>query len=303
VPRLRPPDPRALLVRFAETQATASARAAFDAEQTAGLRAVRASLGRRRAAPLTYGDVENVSRALGGAQVKLARAVFDLLLGKQRAAATAALDGVQRLLASHDPAAAARAALSDTTAFERATVQRRAEDWAAARHLLADWAARRQADARVMLRTAADRGASVGDALARTEAWADAGWGRVERLVRTETAYAFNAAADVQIRTYAALAPRGAEVRKRWVEHVDDHTGRALDARVAADSLVLHGQLAVPDGTFAMPHDPRVTPKLWGTRFRYPPNRPNDRAVVLPWAPGWGGIAWELQNGERWARM
>jgi hypothetical protein len=139
--------------------------------------------------------------------------------------------------------------------------------------------------------------ASVGETLEDVERTLDARWATAERIVRTETAYAFNAAADAQIAEYARRA--GAPVRKRWVERVDDATGRPLDARVARDSLVLHGQVVAPDASFQMPRDPRVSPKLWGLLYRYPPNRPNDRAVVLPWRAEWGGIAWELRRGRR----
>jgi hypothetical protein len=85
----------------------------------------------------------------------------------------------------------------------------------------------------------------------------------------------------------------------RWSEHVDDQTGAALDDRVAEDSLVLHGQVVAVGANFVMPPDPRVSPKLWNQTYAQPPNRPNDRSVLLPWRPRWGGYAWSFTAGQR----
>jgi hypothetical protein len=68
---------------------------------------------------------------------------------------------------------------------------------------------------------------------------------------------------------------------------------------VADDSLALHGQVAHPGGYFTMPIDPDVEERFWGKRWMFPPNRPNDRAVLSPWRPGWGIPAWEFKGGRR----
>jgi hypothetical protein len=102
---------------------------------------------------------------------------------------------------------------------------------------------------------------------------------------------------------------------RRWTEYVDDATGRPLDARVANDSLVLHGQVCFqPEGAtfegrstflvggtggFTMPPDGRVNAKLWGRRYAHPPNRPNDRSRLVPWKPTWGVPAYMVVNGVR----
>ena len=102
---------------------------------------------------------------------------------------------------------------------------------------------------------------------------------------------------------------------RRWTEYVDDATGRPLDARVANDSLVLHGQVCFqPEGAtmearstflvggtggFTMPPDGRVNAKLWGKRYAHPPNRPNDRSRLVPWKPTWGVPAYMVVHGVR----
>lgn len=121
-------------------------------------------------------------------------------------------------------------------------------------------------------------------------------WWQAERIVRTETAYAFNAShADAIVAAQAELP----DLYERWTEYVDDTTGKPLDDRVAADSLVLHGQVVAAGRSFVMPPDERVPAKYWGKTFAHPPNRPNDRAVLLPWRPGWPAPAWEWRDGAR----
>jgi hypothetical protein len=134
------------------------------------------------------------------------------------------------------------------------------------------------------------------DAMERVEETADTEFWRAERIVRTETAYAFNASHADSI---AAAAEELPDLYQRWSEHVDDTTGQPLDDRVAEDSLVLHGQVTKPGQMFVMPPDPRVSPKMWNQQYENPPNRPNDRAVLLPWRPDWGVAGWSWRNGQR----
>lgn len=119
---------------------------------------------------------------------------------------------------------------------------------------------------------------------------------RVERLVRTESSYAYNLAQAAALQAY----PTDPEhlLWGRWSERVDDLTGRPLDKKVAEDSLVMHGQVTRPGGTFTMPNDPRAG-RLAGRSWAHPPNRPNDRAVLVPWQRHWGVPGWILQGGRR----
>lgn len=119
---------------------------------------------------------------------------------------------------------------------------------------------------------------------------------RVERLVRTETSYAYNLAQAAALKAYPTEP--GELLWGRWTERVDDLSGKPLDKKVAEDSLVLHGQVARPGGVFTMPDDPRAG-KLAGRSWAHPPNRPNDRSVLLPWQRHWGVPGWILQGGKR----
>jgi hypothetical protein len=119
---------------------------------------------------------------------------------------------------------------------------------------------------------------------------------RVDRLVRTETSYAYNLAQAAALRAYPT--EDGTLLWGRWTERVDDLTGRPLDKRVAPDSLVIHGQVARPGGVYTMPDDPRAG-RLRGRSWSHPPNRPNDRSVLLPWHRRCGVPGWILQGGQR----
>ena len=138
-------------------------------------------------------------------------------------------------------------------------------------------------------------GATTGDAVHAVGSALDAQWWRVERTIRTETAYAHGAASRAAIRVLAEDNPG---MMQRWTEYVDDLTGAPLDNRVGLDSLVLHGQIARPGELFTMPGDPRAGAMV-GQQWEHPPNRPNDRAVLLPWMPRSGIPAYTMRAGNR----
>lgn len=127
----------------------------------------------------------------------------------------------------------------------------------------------------------------------------DGEWWRAERIVRTETAGAYNA---TQVDAVAATAEVFPDIMTRWTEMVADVTLTKLDSRVGDDSCAMHGQLARPGGMFGMPSDNpgflNVSESLIGQSWSSPPNRPNDRAVLQPWRPGWGW-GWILVAGGR----
>lgn len=134
------------------------------------------------------------------------------------------------------------------------------------------------------------------EAIDRITDVADNEWWQGERIVRTETAYAFNASHSDAI---VAAQDELPDLYERWTEYVDDATGQPMDDRVANDSLVLHGQVVAKGGRFIMPPDPRVSQKMWNQTYDHPPNRPNDRAVLMPWRPGWPAPAWKWEAGRR----
>jgi hypothetical protein len=132
----------------------------------------------------------------------------------------------------------------------------------------------------------------------------DGEWYQGERIVRTELAYAFNATHADGIKENANQLP---ELMQRWEEQCDDN-GEPLDDRVGVDSIALHGQVAPPGGVFTMPAtaprpdakgNTKVSLSLVGLSWDFPPNRPNDRAVLSPWMPDWGIPGWRYSNGKR----
>lgn len=138
-------------------------------------------------------------------------------------------------------------------------------------------------------------GETNGQAVERIVDTADVGWARGEMIVRTETAWAYNAThAD----GFKAAAEEMNDLMMRWVEHVDDD-GEPMDDRVGPDSIAMHGQLATPGMPFRMPDDPEVDDSLQGGMWFHPPNRPNDRAVIAPWRPHWGIPGWEFRGTRK----
>ncbi len=139
-------------------------------------------------------------------------------------------------------------------------------------------------------------GASTYDTINSVTAIIAAERWRAERIVRTEVMHAYNAAHERGIIEASRVLPM---LFARWTENIDDATGQGYDNRVAPDSYALHGQLARPSGLYTMPPANRVSAKLWGKQFRFPPNRPNDRATLVPWRPEWGIPGYFYQAGRR----
>lgn len=106
---------------------------------------------------------------------------------------------------------------------------------------------------------------------------------KAERIARTEGMYAHGAVKQAAMERTNATVGRG-QLLKRLIETFDDRTGD--------DSFVLHGQLVPISAPFEWKH------KKGGAwvvdRYMHPPNRPNDRAVVVPWDP-----TWEMTEVER----
>ena len=132
--------------------------------------------------------------------------------------------------------------------------------------------------------------------VAKVQELTEAQWWRVERVVRTETAATVNRAHEAVISELQSTHPR---LRKRWTERVNDFTGQPMDKAVGKDSIAMHGQAVLPGASFTMPPEAPVGKMLQGRSWLYPPNRPNDRAIILPWMDNSGIPAWELRGGVR----
>jgi hypothetical protein len=132
----------------------------------------------------------------------------------------------------------------------------------------------------------------------------DGEWWQGERIVRTEMAYAYNGTHRDGIMEASEQIP---ELWMRWEEHCDD-SGSPLDDRVGVDSIAMHGQVAKPGDQFTMPDTApfpdakgrtEVPESLVGLSWDFPPNRPNDRAVLSPWMEDWGVPGWRYVGGDR----
>jgi chemotaxis protein histidine kinase CheA len=89
-----------------------------------------------------------------------------------------------------------------------------------------------------------------------------------ERIVRTEKAYAYNAAS---LRSIQVLKQTDfPDMQKKILAHFDNRT--------APDSVAVHGQVRPVDGLFR---------DGAGREYLHPPGRPNDRETVVPWRPHW----------------
>jgi hypothetical protein len=95
-----------------------------------------------------------------------------------------------------------------------------------------------------------------------------------ERIVRTEVMGAYNRASWESVR---AADEQLGDMTKILSATFDDRTG--------ADSYAVHGQIRRPAEAF----------EWWEGIYQHPPNRPNDREVVVPHR-----IAWPIPGNLRW---
>lgn len=160
---------------------------------------------------------------------------------------------------------------------------------------------------------AGTEGARVRDMVQAVNEELENQWWQIERVVRTESAIAYNTAQAAGIKELVRSGgPRAKKIKMRWTELIDDATGMPFDDRVAPDSFAMHGQVAPIGGSFTMPPGlPRGSvlgsgkkasrgfQKMVGMSWTQPPNRPNDRAVLTPWMKEWGIPGWVFQGGRR----
>ena len=151
--------------------------------------------------------------------------------------------------------------------------------------------------ARKMKLAAIEEDATVGDLIETAESVVEAEAWRLERLVRTETSFAFNQAAFDALNELSG-DPDFKGMYGRWTEMINDITGRPFDNKVAKDSIALHGQLARPGKEFRMPPSADVG-KYRDLAWLHPPNRCNDRAILVPWSRDFGIPGYILQGGRR----
>lgn len=143
-------------------------------------------------------------------------------------------------------------------------------------------------------------GENYSQAIDRVQGVGDMEWYRSERIVRTELSYASNVSARGALEEQAVELD--GDLWMRWSEHVSDD-GVPLDDRVGVDSEALNGQVAPPGGMFSQPptspDGELVQAGLIGQQWAAPPNRSNDRAVLVPWRVSWGVPGWRWDGGRR----
>lgn len=115
------------------------------------------------------------------------------------------------------------------------------------------------------------------DRVAGTDgAFANQRW-RAERIVRTESAFSYGVAKQVGMQELRREVPK---LQKRLVATNDDREGD--------DSKELNGQTVDVDKPFVwVVKDSRGRPTGKVVRYMQPPNRPNDREIVIPWQSSW----------------
>jgi hypothetical protein len=100
---------------------------------------------------------------------------------------------------------------------------------------------------------------------------------RADRIVRTEGSYAYGVQKQ---QSMEQLRPAVPQLLKRLVTTFDGRTG--------ADSVDLNGQTVPVNEPFLwVVKNSRGVPTGKIVRYMQPPNRPNDREVVIPWLSGW----------------
>jgi hypothetical protein len=116
------------------------------------------------------------------------------------------------------------------------------------------------------------------DALMGDDGFEGMRW-QAERIVRTELAYAHGSAKQRAMEKTAK--DTGKKLFKKLIETFDDRTGD--------DSFLVHGQVVPVDKPFRWKRKlSKANGGGWvAIDYMHPPNRPNDRAVVIPWDPEW----------------
>ena len=111
---------------------------------------------------------------------------------------------------------------------------------------------------------------------------------RAERIVRTEMAYSYGVTKQqsmVSLRDSAYPT-----MQKKLIATFDDRTGD--------DSKELHGQTVDVDKPFIWRVKNSKGVVVRTVEYMYPPNRPNDREVAIPWMPSWKNTEVTRQGGD-----
>jgi hypothetical protein len=277
--------------RITQRSAIAAAQEDYDRVTTAMARSMHNAA--RRGEFATPLDVRHMMSAARNTAGRHTQRMVDHLIESQLAAQRDSLQVLARFVARREGGSA----LDERAVFQRVLDQRRIQMQAAAEDVMVGVMGEINAKvARILGDAVRAERVNRSQLVGMVEQAYESEFWRVERAVRTQASFAFNASVTDGIHVIGREFP---DMRIRWVELVSDQTGEPLDNRVANDSLALHGQLKTRDGVFIMPRDRRVDSKLYGKTYDAPPNRPNDRAVLMPWRKAWGIPGWVYRDGTR----
>lgn len=298
---------RARMDRVIDRTAMRPARSAFNIEGGIMHRAVRASEKGRLMLPADHSAIHRMQGTVSGHVRAMTDRIGTALASATRGTLEESLRGLGGFVERVNGDAGS---LNDDTVVRSLVAHRRTLIEAARKQAMTRLA--REVELKIKRRlhdVANTEGARVRDMVAAVNDELENQWWQVERIVRTESAVAYNVAQADGIKELARSV-RG--LKMRWTELIDDATGQPFDNRVAVDSFAMHGQVAAIGGQFTMPpglprgsavgHGKKASrgfQHMVGQSWAQPPNRPNDRAVLTPWLKAWGVPGWVFQNGRR----
>lgn len=275
--------------RLTERRSVGSIRSSYDAAQSHASRELRRHTRKLPRGELSTTQMRTIGVVLRREQARGVRGLLGEMLDIEEEAHRDSLRGLDRFVARMEGRSDI---LADRVQMERRR-RRLRELRAATRESLKSQALQISSSLQTRLQQATIQGMTKREVLGVLEETADHEFWRIERLTRTRAAMAYNAA---QLDGIEALGDEYDDIYGRWVEHVDDRTWEPMDDRVGKDSIALHGQVQRPGDVFVMP----ASGPGEGSWF-HPPNRPNDRAIIMPWRKEWQIPAYAMRGGrKRW---
>lgn len=255
----------------------------------------------RGSAPFTAQQHRTLLAQVRQGQMQIARrlgdASADATIETQKDALSTLVGSIKRLEKAHGPGGTMVLPIEEAARFHGVIDKHRTSLLKQNRASMATYSAGVVKKIEGNLALSMATGETTSQAVERVARTADLEWWKAERIVRTEQSWAYNATQHAGLLASAEAMP---DLYMRWTELVDDWSRRPLDDRVGADSIALHGQVAKPGQPFRMPASaPDVSDSLLGRSWMHPPNRPNDRAVLMPWKPGWDVPGWQLVGGAK----
>ena len=276
---------RSRFTRLTESRPVAATRGVYDREASALGRQIDRRVGDATRAT-TAADSTMLTGVVDTKMQTMARSLTAQLIEVQREAHGDVISTLSQFMRK---AEGTPSSLENERAAQRLLASREAGLEAQVQQIVAHELGQIRATVTQRIALMVQKGTPVSEASAIIQGAIDAEFWRVERAARTHISHVFNQAMTDAIRLLAATDKN---LYMRWTEHIDDASWMPTDNRVANDSKLLHGQVTRPGGNFVMPRDESVPGSMWGKTWTAPPNRPNDRAILLPWKAKYKTPAW-----------